>query len=252
MHEPSRPGRPRAVDRISQHGVTPRVTPWRNLSAPLRAWRGMHLAPFAPVLVSLALAAVLAAAPQTNGAPQRRGRTSVPRSYTRVEYKLLSPDRRGSFRTLNLERRQAMRVRAERFRKIAVDRNYHNTYVLMRNAQVTAFLDVTDPKHPDFDLGAPVDQRLASIPVEKRAHILVVPNEPREHIGKQLGMPIGEDDLEATLAIVKQARALADQLHIEHATVYVNPLDRLSVGYLHVHIVGERTGPYPEAIAGKR
>ena len=153
-------------------------------------------------------------------------------------------------REVNAANRQAVRDRGALFRKITVARDYRGEHVLLRDAKVTAFLDMTDPKHPRFDPEIEVDEELESIPANRRAHILVVPNTPREHIGPSLGGPIGAGDLEATLEVVKSAEALAAKLGLKNPRVFVNAQDRLLIGYLHVHIVGERDpkDPYPAAL----
>jgi len=91
---------------------------------------------------------------------------------------------------------------------------------------------------------------MAHIPPQKRVHILVVPNAPREHIGKRLNATIGSADLKATLSVVQSAEKLAVKLGVKNPKVFVNSEARIGVGYLHVHIVGERTRAtkYPPAL----
>jgi len=161
------------------------------------------------------------------------------------EYEALSPKRKGTYQDLNLLRRRAMRALGSRFQKMAVDGDFRNRYVLYRDQEVTAFLDRTDPANPHYVASAAIDWRLRRIPASRRAHVLVVPNQKREHIGKRFGVPIDSSDVAATLSVMKKAEAIAQRLGIENSAVYVNPLDRLSVGYLHVHITGWRTRPYP-------
>src|SRR5579872_6625944 len=54
------------------------------------------------------------------------------------------------FRALAEERNQAVRERGEIFARIAVQHDYRGEYVLFRDKEVTAFLDVTDPRHPRY------------------------------------------------------------------------------------------------------
>lgn len=155
---------------------------------------------------------------------------------------------RAIVRRYQTERRVSQRRLAQVFRRVAVDRDYRGEYVLMRDQHVTAFLDITDPQHPAFDPTRETDEdSLARIPLSRRAHILVVPNHPREHLGRSLDGPITTRDVEETLQVMKSAEALAKRLGIQNPQVFVNPESRLAVGYLHVHIVGERppSHPYP-------
>src|SRR5690606_19549268 len=139
------------------------------------------------------------------------------------------------------ERRNRVRARGQIFRNIAVDRRYKGEYVLQRDHKVTAFLDITDPAHPAFDPRREVEEEaLESIPVQRRAHIIVVPTQPREHITRSLGGTITSGDLRETLEVVQSAEGLARKLGIKNPRVFVNPESRISIGYLHVHIIGER------------
>jgi diadenosine tetraphosphate (Ap4A) HIT family hydrolase len=149
------------------------------------------------------------------------------------------------------ERRQASLLsRAEFFKKIAVARDYSGEHVVYRDPSVTAFLDLSDPLHPNHErLGRAEDgESEARAANPNRAHLLVIPNAPREHIGRKLSGTVDSDDLEATLAVVKKAEGLAKSLGIRNPSVFVNTQDRLSVGYLHAHIVGERSLPYPNPL----
>jgi hypothetical protein len=153
---------------------------------------------------------------------------------------------REQYQLLYQRRVAVLRQRAAFMEKIA-EGDFSGKHVLLRNAQVTAFLDVTDPRSrervPEYH------PELLNIPVERRAHILVVPNRKREHIGDKLDSKIRLGDLEASAQVLKAAEALAKRLGIRHANVFINPLDKLSVGYLHAHIMGERDPvPYPTTI----
>ncbi len=77
-----------------------------------------------------------------------------------------------------------------------------------------------------------------------------MPNEPRETIGKTIASDITADDLEATLKVMKAAESVAAKLNIKNAKIYVKSPERVGVGYLHVHLVGERdpNPPYPPAL----
>ena len=61
---------------------------------------------------------------------------------------------------------------------------------------------------------------------------------------------ITAEDLEATLKVMREAEDVAKRLAIKNAKIYVKSPARVGVGYLHVHIVGERDPkvPYPQAL----
>jgi len=153
------------------------------------------------------------------------------------------------------ERVSRVRGLSRIFRKITVDRDYKGEFVLQRDNHTTAFLDITDPQHPGFKPEKETGEAdLDSIPIHKRAHILVVPNAPREHITNSLGGTITSADLQASLDVVKSAEKLAKQLGIKNPRVFMNPESRVMIGYLHVHIIGERTAQtrYPKPLANWR
>jgi diadenosine tetraphosphate (Ap4A) HIT family hydrolase len=152
------------------------------------------------------------------------------------------------------DQRAWIRQRGKIFKKIAVQRNYKNDYVVHRDKTVTAFLDWSDPSHPMFkpDRRTGEQRFLDKIPMDRRAHILVVPNKPREHIGESLGSQINSKDLSETLKTVKAAEKLAKSLGIKNPRVWVNSESSISVGYLHVHILGEKTKAYPDALKAPR
>ena len=158
-------------------------------------------------------------------------------------------DRKALMRKLREERETKVRERGEIFARIAVKHDYSGEYVLFRDQDVTAFLDLKDPQHPHFKPGdededGPVDGS------KLRAHILVVPNQPRETIGKTVASDITADDLELTLKVMRAATDLSTRLGIKNAKIYVKSPARVGVGYLHVHIVGQRDPnvPYPPAL----
>lgn len=165
------------------------------------------------------------------------------------------PDKKAlmrQFRALAEERDQVVRERGEVFARIAVQHDYRGEYVLFRDQEVTAFLDVTDPRHPRYsprpggdDEGPPGDPG-------RRAHILVVPNQPREHIGKTLTSDITAEDLELTLRVVRSAGALATRLGIKDPRIFIKAAERVGIGYLHVHVTGARDPgvPYPPPLHG--
>jgi diadenosine tetraphosphate (Ap4A) HIT family hydrolase len=146
-----------------------------------------------------------------------------------------------------------LRRNAEFFKKITVGRNYRGEHVVYRDSKVTAFLDLSDPLHPNHERFARAEdgefEERAANP--NRAHLLVIPNEPREHIGRTLSGKVTAADLETTLAVVRTAEGLARSLGIIDPQVFVNSQDRLSVGYLHAHIVGVRSRPYPAPLAAR-
>jgi diadenosine tetraphosphate (Ap4A) HIT family hydrolase len=158
-------------------------------------------------------------------------------------------DRRALMRQMRTERETKVRERGEIFARIAVKHDYTGEYVLFHDQDVTAFLDIKDPQHPRFK---PEDHEEEE-PAESgplRAHILVVPNLPRETIGKTLASDITIDDLEQALKVMRAATQLATRLAIKNPRIYVKSPARAGVGYLHVHIVGQRdpSVPYPPAL----
>lgn len=157
-------------------------------------------------------------------------------------------DRRALMRQLRTERETKVRERGEIFARIAVKHDYSGEYVLFHDQDVTAFLDLKDPKHPRYQPGHDEDEPADAS--ELRAHILVVPNQPRETIGKTVASEITQDDLEATLKVMRAAADLATRLKIKNPKIYVKSPARVGVGYLHVHIVGQRdpSAPYPPAL----
>jgi diadenosine tetraphosphate (Ap4A) HIT family hydrolase len=157
-------------------------------------------------------------------------------------------ERKALMRQLRSERETKVRERGDIFARIAVKHDYSGEYVVFRDQDVTAFLDLKDPQHPRYQPGhdedGPVDGS------KLRAHILVVPNQPRETIGKTVASDITADDLELTLRVMRAATDLSTRLGIKNAKVYVKSPARVGVGYLHVHIVGQRDPnvPYPPAL----
>ncbi len=160
----------------------------------------------------------------------------------------MSGDDRALMRRLRTERERRVSERGAMFERIAVGHDYTGEYVLLHDDVVTAFLDIKDPQHPRYQPGHDEDGPVSAGMV--RTHILVVPNEPRETIGRTIAGNISAEDLEATLRVMHAARELATRLGIQNASVYVKSPTRIGVGYLHVHIVGERNPnvPYPAAL----
>jgi diadenosine tetraphosphate (Ap4A) HIT family hydrolase len=158
-------------------------------------------------------------------------------------------DDKALWRRLRTEREHKVHERGEAFARIAVKQDYTGEYVVFRDKDVTAFLDLKDPQHPRYKPGHDED----GIDPTKLAHILVVPNEPRETIGKTISSDITVDDLEATLTVMKAAQAVAGKLNLKNAKIYVKSPARIGVGYLHVHIVGERDPKtaYPPALKAR-
>jgi diadenosine tetraphosphate (Ap4A) HIT family hydrolase len=147
-----------------------------------------------------------------------------------------------AYKAAAAERDKLVREKGKLFSKIAVQRDYHGEYVLFRDEDVTAFLDLKDPQHPRYSPRSGDSKR--------QAHILVVPNQPRENIGKTLTSDIAVEDLEATIKVVHAAEAVAKRLHITNPQIFVKPSETVGIGYLHVHIVGERdpSVSYPPSI----
>jgi diadenosine tetraphosphate (Ap4A) HIT family hydrolase len=153
-------------------------------------------------------------------------------------------ERKALMRQFREEREKEVRERGEIFARIATKHDYNGEYVLFRDQEVTAFLDLKDPRHPRFSPRAGHDDES---PDKRRSHVLVVPNQPRETIGKTLASDITAADLELTLKVIRAAAALATRLGIKDPKIYVKSPARVGIGYLHVHVVGERDPnvPYP-------
>jgi len=143
--------------------------------------------------------------------------------------------------------------RGRRFQLIAQGR-LPGQHIVYRDKEVTAFLDqkdvqspAHDPKVFDWEFAAYEDLR--DVPKERRAHLLMIPNHWRQHVGPNLGSGLAGRDLATALSIVRKAEDLARELRIIRPKVFINPVHRISVGYLHVHIIGERDPnvPYPQA-----
>lgn len=156
-------------------------------------------------------------------------------------------DDQAAWHRLRAGRERSVHARGEIFARIAVKQDYKGEYVVYRDQDVTAFLDLKDPQHPRHKRGHEDD----GIDPKKVAHILVVPNQPRETIGKTIASNITVDDLEATLKVMKAAETIAAKLGIKNAKIFVKSPARVGVGYLHVHIIGERdpATPYPPPLA---
>jgi diadenosine tetraphosphate (Ap4A) HIT family hydrolase len=146
--------------------------------------------------------------------------------------------RKALMRQLRDEREKMVRDRGQIFARIATKRDYTGEYVLFRDDDVTAFLDLKDPQHPRYKPGH--DEDGPSDPSKRWGHILVVPNQPRETIGKTLAGDVTADDLELTLKVMREAATLAQRFGIKDPKIYVKSPARVGVGYLHVHIIGER------------
>ncbi len=157
-------------------------------------------------------------------------------------------DHKALMRQLRNEREAKVRERGETFARIAVNHDYSGEYVLFRDKDVTAFLDIKDPQHPRYKPGHDEDEPADG--AKLRVHILVVPNQPRETIGKTVASDITADDLEATLKVMREAADLSARLGLKNAKIYVKSPARVGIGYLHVHIVGQRDPniPYPPAL----
>jgi diadenosine tetraphosphate (Ap4A) HIT family hydrolase len=156
-------------------------------------------------------------------------------------------DRKALWRQLREEREKTVREKGEIFARIATKHDYSGEYVLFRDQDVTAFLDLKDPRHPRYSPNTEHDDDGPPGSSKRLSHILVVPNQPRETIGKTLASDITAEDLELTLKVMRAATALATRLGIKNPKIYVKSPERVGVGYLHVHVIGERDPnvPYP-------
>lgn len=156
-----------------------------------------------------------------------------------------------TYRALSEERNKLVRERGTIFERIAAGRDYTGEHVLFRDQDVTAFLDLSDPRHPRYaPRGGGEDEAAAA--GKGRAHVLVVPNQPREHIGKTLTSDITREDLELALKVVRAGEAQARRLGIKNPQIFVKSAQRVGVGYLHVHVIGDRdpNTPYPPPLKG--
>lgn len=182
----------------------------------------------------------------------QRDRQPPPRDVGELQLVLdqvMTPAEQGAIvRAHQRARRQGVQQRGGIFRRV-VDGQRQNEYVVHQDGDVTAFLDMSDSEHPKFDPEAELEEgdELARVRPDRRAHILVVPNAPREHITRTIGQSITEADIDEVKAVMSSARQLAARLRIKNPRIYMNPESRVTMGYLHVHIIGERTSPYPAA-----
>jgi diadenosine tetraphosphate (Ap4A) HIT family hydrolase len=156
------------------------------------------------------------------------------------------PERKALMRQLRDEREKRVREKGEIFAKITTKHDYSGEYIVFRDQDVTAFLDLKDPRHPRYSPTAEHDEAPAGDP-KRVAHILVVPNQPRETIGKTIASDITAEDLELTQKVMRAAQAVATRMHIKDPKIYVKSPARVGVGYLHVHILGQHDPnvPYP-------
>lgn len=201
------------------------------------------------LLVLALLAAAPASANANRGRAAQRGRPAAAPARTRAEEaaaRKAEHERAIVVRHLR-DRRARVQQRGGIFHNIAVGGQRAGEYVLHRDRDITAFLDISDPQHPAFDPERDVEEEeLAALPPARRVHILVVPNAPREHITRTIGAVITDTDIEETATVMRSARQLAQKLGIVNPRIYMNPESRVSIGYLHVHIIGERPNrPYP-------
>jgi len=148
-------------------------------------------------------------------------------------------------------RTEGLRSSARFFEKITQRGDYRGEHVLYRDAHASAFLDMTDPAHPRYRTPEDVEEGLEQIPEAKRVHVLVVPNQPREHIARSLGGSISLADLREVTRVMETAERLARELKVQNPRIYANSESRIGVGYFHVHIVSERTAEtrYPAPLA---
>ncbi len=196
------------------------------------------------VLSVLAAARVALAEPPPKEKPKPS--TKAESAATDVATQALN-DRKALMRQLRDEREKRVRERGEIFARIATKHDYTGEYVLFRDQDVTAFLDLKDPHHPRYSPEAGHDEEAPDGSSKRLSHILVVPNQPRETIGKTVASDITAEDLELTLKVMRAAAALATRLGVKNPKIYVKSPARVGVGYLHVHILGERdpSVPYP-------
>jgi diadenosine tetraphosphate (Ap4A) HIT family hydrolase len=206
---------------------------------------GMHTPARWIVLLSVLAAAPIVLADPSATEKQKQAIKTATGSATDASGRTTA-DRKALWRQLREEREKMVRERGEIFARIAVKHDYSGEYVLFRDSDVTAFLDLKDPRHPRYSPKS--DEEEGPSGSSKRlSHILVVPNQPRETIGKTLASDITPEDLEVTQKVMRAAAALASRLGVKNPKIFVKSPGRVGVGYLHVHILGERdpNTPYP-------
>ncbi len=194
-----------------------------------------------PILLSLFLSLAPAVAAAGKAAPP---------SVSPAPMQLSEHDVHQVVRAAAKQRGERLQFTSRFFAKITQLKDYRGEHVLRSNGKITAFLDMSDPRHPRFDPRIEdEDPSVQSIPVARRAHILVVPNTQRAHIGQEVSGVITLADLDATREVMAEAHKLAVDLKIKNPRIYINTSDRIGVGYLHVHVVGEHDGsPYPQLL----
>jgi diadenosine tetraphosphate (Ap4A) HIT family hydrolase len=194
-------------------------------------------------LVVLATARIVVADPAAREAPKAPAKAEP----APVKATAGVPIDKALMRQARNQREAMVRERGEIFAKITTKHDYSGEYVVFRDQDVTAFLDLKDPQHPRYSPKGDGDDERPADSSMRLAHILVVPNQPRETIGKTLSSDITADDLEQTLKVMHAAASLATRLGIKDPKIFVKSPARVGIGYLHVHIVGERDPkvPYP-------
>ena len=188
----------------------------------------------------IALLSLLAAAPMALAEPATSASTNAaPQT---------PAEKRALIHQLRDEREKTVRDRGDIFARIATKHDYKGEYVVFRDQDVTAFLDLKDPQHPRYSKSEHDEDEAGG--AKAMSHLLVVPNQPRETIGKTLASDITADDLEVTLKVMREAQAIATRFGFKDPKIYIKSPERVGVGYLHVHIVGARAGnaPYPPAL----
>src|SRR5262249_14417492 len=107
----------------------------------------------------IALLAVLAGGVVLADTPAPEKPTAPPKAEpdaTAVQSQM-SNDQKAQFRQMRDAREKMVRDRGEVFAKIAAKHDYSGEYVLFRDQDVTAFLDLKDPQHPRYAPEGPPD-----------------------------------------------------------------------------------------------
>ncbi|MCU1386245.1 MAG: hypothetical protein JWL71_4942 [Acidobacteria bacterium] len=208
---------------------------------------GMNIHPKWIVLLSILAARTALADPSATEKPKQPVRAD---SAATAAAGRTPTERKALMRQFREEREKEVRERGEIFARIATKHDYSGEYVLVHDQEVTAFLDIKDPRHPRYSAKQGNDDEGPPGSSKRRSHILVVPNQPRETIGKTLASDITAEDLELTQKVMRAAAALATRLGIKDPKIYVKSPARVGVGYLHVHVLGERDPnvPYPPSL----
>ncbi len=156
------------------------------------------------------------------------------------------------------ERLHSVSAAGSRFAAIATGR-YDKTRerIVYRGRGAIGFVNFGDPLHPmyfpeppeglkaarEWALQHPEDLEAQSVLLDPshRLHILLIPQAESQHIAKHLTAPITRADIQRTAALFDVAHDLAATLRLKlKPEVFQNGEGTVTVGYQHLHIIGER------------